>query len=132
MRLLGMLFAVVLSAACAPQPVEMDGPPPAAANPDAGSIFTDPSAFDGQTVELEAAFQGYRVDDCRFAPTARPVSLTRSDWLIRRDAHCLYVTGGRMPLSLDRVGQTLHLKVQVTRDEEGKFLLRMIEARGVE
>jgi len=125
------------AAACTQRPVDVDGQPTAgpagsAAAVDA-DVFSKPEAYVGQAVRLEALFQGYRIDQCHFAPAARSVALTRSDWLVRHEAMCLYVTGG-IPAGLDPVdpgatGRQLELRARVIEDGDGKFVLKLLEAR---
>jgi hypothetical protein len=145
------------STGCTPRPVDVElepasgseappGPsttPPEASeeandwsSTEAGDVFSDPTAYLGQTVEAEAMFQGYRTSDCRFASDARPVALTRSDWLVRRGTSCLYVTGdqppGLDPLDPDAIGRRLELRVTVIDDGDGGLLLDLVEARPVD
>ncbi len=94
-----------------------------------GDVFSNPAALAGQTVQVEGLFQGYRAGECRFAAAARPVGLTRSDWLVRRETMCLYVTGG-FPPGLDpldpaAIGQQVKLRARVIDDGDGKFLLQI-------
>lgn len=123
MKTLFLILFVALG--CTAQPVGVDGQaaPVAAAN-DAG-VFTDPASYAGRTVHVEAIFQGYRVADCRFAPGARAAALTRSDWLVRHEVNCLYVTGAT---AAGRDGR-LDLRAKVIDGGDGKFLLQMIEAK---
>ena len=124
MRLFLAICASLALAACA-QPMAVE-------SANAGSVFTNPAAYDGQTVRVEAVFQGYSAGDCQFAQGARTTSVTRSDWLVRQGEHCLYVTGGRPP-SIDpsAVGKRIDLGARVI-EHEGAFLLRMTEARELE
>ena len=132
MRILFAVFALALgTVTCSPQLA--DSPASAEVVTNDNAVFVDPSPFNGRTVQVEAVFQGYRVGECRFAPAARSTSLTRSDWLVRRDANCLYVTGER-PASLDPVdpstfGKHLDLRARVIEDDAGKLLLQAIEVR---
>lgn len=126
MRMIAMISVLLLAAAgCAPRTAEVEGEPAGAQ----GDVFADPAAFRGRTVRVEGVFQGHAAAECRFAPAARAVSLTRSDWLVRRGASCLYVTGG-IPSGLDpfdaaAAGRPLDLHATVIADPEGRYLLQL-------
>jgi hypothetical protein len=105
-------------------------------NMDPSGVFADPAAYRGQTVTLDASFQGYLVDACRFAPGARSVSLSRSDWLVRQNGNCLYVTGDP-PTRLDPVdpgsiGRRVELRATVIDDGSQNFLLQALEVRTID
>lgn len=95
-------------------------------------ICREPSRYVGQTLVLEGVFQGFRVAECRFPDVARSRGLTRSDWLIRTDEDCLYVTGGA-PQAVDLLdpellGRRLELTARLARDDAGKLYLELVEA----
>ena len=105
---------------------------PAASQPaSTANVFENPAAFLGRTVEVSGTFGGYQTTGCSFAPGARATSLTRSDWVVRSGANCLYVTGGS-PTGFDpsypgpTVELLLHAKVIQAGD--GEALLQLVDA----
>jgi hypothetical protein len=106
---------------------------PAASQPaSTANVFSSPAAYLGQTVEVAGVFGGYQVSDCRFAPGARSTSLTRSDWLLRGGAYCLYVTGGN-PSGFDPTypgaNRDLDVRAKVIDGGDGQAMLQLIDAR---
>jgi hypothetical protein len=102
------------------------------AAPAPGDVFSDPAAFRGRVVEVEGTYLGWSAAECRFAGSARGVSLTRSDWVLRGEEHCLYVTGGA-PEGLDPAAgaaaeQRVRVRGRVIDDGAGRMLLQQIEA----
>jgi hypothetical protein len=126
---LAVLAVLLQTAGCNSSAVPAGNLPAAAA----GDVFTDPAAFRGRTVRVEGVFQGYNGRACRFASDARAVSLTRSDWLVRRGESCLYVTGsvpsGLDPFDTVTIGRPVVLSAVVVADTEGRLLLRPAEAQ---
>jgi hypothetical protein len=129
MWIFAALVVPLALAGCAQRPATVEGEVPSGG----ADVFADPAAFQGRTVRVEGVLHGYRVAECRFAPAARAVSLTRSDWLVRRGAGCLYVTGGVPPgvnpMNPAAAGRALELQATVIADPDGRFLLRLVEAR---
>jgi hypothetical protein len=120
MKICCTLFAV-LFLACAQQMVDGTPPPQTTTATSTAGVFTDPAAFAGRSLRIEAELLGYRRDECRFAPAARDTSLTRSDWLVRSGSYCLYVTGSRFDPALG--GQRGEVRARVVDDGNGKYLL---------
>lgn len=137
--LIPVAFAAGL-AGCTQRPVNAEGqstPGSTTGSPPAESdLFTDPAAHTGRTVRVEGTFQGYRTAECTFAPDARSIALTRSDWLVRRDSRCLYVTGdppaGLDPIDPGAIGRRLELSARVIEGSDGKFLLELQQARAIQ
>jgi hypothetical protein len=118
------LAVAVLLSACT------HGAPDAA--PAHGDVFSAPEAFRGRNVEVEGAYLGWSSAECRFARSARDVSLTRSDWVLRGEEFCLYVTGG-VPDALDPAavpvgGRRVRVRGRVIEDGAGRLLLQQSEA----
>ena len=88
--------------------------------------------YAGRVVTIEGIFQGWRVADCRFLDAASP-AITRSDWLIRTDTECLYVSGGLPgdlnPANPKDVGRQLELRAKAERNKDGKLYLKYLGSR---
>jgi hypothetical protein len=106
------------------------GAPDAA--PAMGDVFSAPEAFRGREVEVEGAYLGWSSAECRFARSARDVPLTRSDWVLRGEELCLYVTGGAPdgtdPAALPVGGRRVRVRGRVIDDGAGRMLLQQTEA----
>jgi len=131
-----LAFAVLFPIGCAQRTMEpgqeQPSSVPSASQPVSTNVFTSPAAYLGQTVEVSGMFQGYQVGDCLFAPGARSTSLTRSDWLVRNGAHCLYVTGSN-PSGFDPTypgaNRSLELRAKVIDGGDGQAVLQLVDAR---
>lgn len=127
-----LLLSILLLAPCG---VEASTSTPQIHGPlSVGEIFEEPARYEGQVVMLRGIFQGWRTEGCRF-PSSASRRITRSDWLIRTETDCLYVTGGR-PASLDPmfpgdVGRRIELKAIVARHEAGGLYLRYLDAHSL-
>jgi hypothetical protein len=94
-------------------------------------ICLKPERVIGRTVEVRGRFQGWMASDCYFPEPARTTPITRSDWLVRTGASCLYVTGG-MPSGLSPanpgdIGRSIAVSTTVLRDSDGKLYLSFIK-----
>lgn len=97
-------------------------------------ICEEPAGYPGQVVTLQGVFQGFSADECRFPASASP-TITRSDWLIRTGADCLFVTGGIPagldPFNPDDLGRRMELEATVERKADGKIYLRYLGGKSL-
>ncbi len=127
MRSPWMAAALLFMAGCVSSPAEEPAPPgasPNQASPSISELYENPGEFDGRVVELSGRFMGWT--GCR-APTRMA---TRSDWTLRDDETCIYVSGGfprgLHPRNKKDVGREVTIKARVVRDNE-RISLRLVE-----
>ncbi|TGY88416.1 hypothetical protein E5163_11400 [Marinicauda algicola] len=129
------LLAAALTAACAderagsPGDVQSAASQPSQASP--ATIANGLAGQIGERVHVQGVYQGFMVRPCRFPEEVRPTSLTRSDWLLRQEDVCVYVTGGRpsgiAPLDTSRVGETVNVIAEIRQDEQGRIYLLFLQ-----
>ena len=118
MRFPWMVAALLFMAGCVSSPGEEFAP--SGASPALSELYEIPGAFDGRVVELSGRFMGWT--GCR-APTRMA---TRSDWTLRDDQTCIYVSGGfpqgLRPRNKKDVGREVRIKALVVRDNDRVYL----------
>ncbi len=96
-------------------------------------ICAESERYVGRVVTLQGLFQGWQVVQCQFPGGAANIPRTRSDWLIRTGADCLYVTGGIPedydPMKLENLGHRIELEAEVMRGEDRKIYLAYRKSR---
>lgn len=89
-------------------------------------ICADPERYIGSVITLRGLFQGWHVSQCQFPKgVADTPPQTRSDWLIRTGADCIYVTGGGdlNPIDKKNLGSRIELEAEVMWGEDRKIYL---------
>ncbi len=91
--------------------------------PSISEIYENPAVFDGRVVEVSGRFMGWT--GCR-APTQMA---TRSDWTLRDDETCIYVSGGfpkgLRPRNKKDMGREIRIKALVIWDND-RTRLRLV------
>lgn len=88
----------------------------------------------GESHTLTWTFLGYQASACTFDDELRAVAITRSDWLVSSNGHCVYVTGGRPAggsVNPADVGRTIEVTATVEKDDRGLLYLRHQSSRFV-
>lgn len=90
-------------------------------------ICAESDRYTGRVVTLQGLFQGWQVIKCQFPRGAASTPQTRSDWLIRTGADCIYVTGGMpedlSPMKPESPGSRIELKAEVKKGKDGRIYL---------
>ena len=61
------------------------------------SIARKPAKYEGQTVQLEGNYLGWKHAGCSFPKAFSPIQITRSDWVFSDGKRCCFVTGSAPP-----------------------------------
>jgi len=61
------------------------------------SIARKPAKYEGQTVQLEGFYLGWKHAECSFPKAFSSIQLTRSDWVFSDGKRCCFVTGSAPP-----------------------------------
>jgi hypothetical protein len=61
------------------------------------SIARKPAKLEGQTVQLEGFYLGWKHAGCSFPKSFSAMQITRSDWAFSDGKHCCFVTGSAPP-----------------------------------
>jgi hypothetical protein len=90
-------------------------------------IAAEPARYIGRVVTLPGVFLGWQAGECRFPANIASRPRTRSDWLIRTGADCLYVTAGKPPgldpTNPDHIGRRVVLESREMQAEGGGLYL---------
>lgn len=86
------------------------------------------------TVQIKCTVVGWKGSQCKFADNAAS-QVTRSDWLVKWDGECYYVTGG-LPgfiqlFDNSSFGKSILLKAVLRNDKEGKVYLQYIDCNEI-
>ena len=100
-----------------------------------GEICAGSESYIGRVVTLKGIFQGWQKIQCQFPDEAADTPLTRSDWLIRTGADCIYVTGdipeNLNPIKVENLGILVELEAEVMLSQSKKIYLVYRKSRRV-
>jgi len=86
------------------------------------------------TIRIKCIVIGWKGSQCKFAENAAS-QVTRSDWLVKWDGECYYVTGG-MPAFIQlfdnsAFGKNILLKAVIRKDKEEKIYLEYLDGQEI-
>ena len=89
-------------------------------------IFSSPADYVGKEITYRFEVLGWNGSGCEFAENSLRAPITKSDWLVKADGYCAYVTGGK-PDFLNffnlQGGEEINLTCIDKMDENNKIFL---------
>lgn len=93
------------------------------------NIFTSPADYVGKEITHRVEVLGWKGSGCEFAENSLRMPITKSDWLVKADGYCIYVTGGKPDfLNLFNLqgGEEINLTCIVKMDENNKVFFEYL------